>query len=64
MKVAARTAVLDEKLQKSAGVGIQKALKSAVLPQNWWAKSLNAGDSDGGSASASSVPFTVNLALF
>lgn len=48
LKVAAKTAVLDEKLQQSAGVGIQKALKSAVLPQNWWAKSLNAGDSDGG----------------
>ncbi len=48
LKVAAKTAVLDEKLQQSAGVGIQKALKSAVLPQNWWAKSLNAGGSDGG----------------
>ena len=48
LKVAAKTAVLDEKLQQSAGVGIQKALKSAVLPQNWWAKSLNVGGSDGG----------------
>ena len=48
MKVAAKTAVLDEKLQQSAGVGIQKALKKAVLPQTWWAKSLDTGGSGGG----------------
>eukprot|EP01082_Thalassiosira_pseudonana_P009927 g9048.t1 g9048 contig34:731101-733615(+) len=37
LKVAAKNTVLDEGVQKSAGVGIQKALKSAVLvPLPWW----------------------------
>ena len=38
LKVAANATVLDEGVQKSAGVGIQQALKSAVLP--WWAKNV------------------------
>lgn len=56
LKVAANATVLDEGVQRSAGVGIQQALKSAVLP--WWAK--NIGDSSssssvgGGSRSISS----------
>ena len=36
LKVAANATVLDEGVQRSAGVGIQQALKSAVLP--WWVK--------------------------
>ena len=36
LKVAANATVLDESVQKNAGVGIQQALKSAVVP--WWAK--------------------------
>ncbi|KAL9190496.1 hypothetical protein ACHAXT_000202 [Thalassiosira profunda] len=36
LKVAANATVLDEGVQKSAGVGIQQALRSAVLP--WWAR--------------------------
>mmetsp|Transcript_29633 Transcript_29633/g.46536 ORF Transcript_29633/g.46536 Transcript_29633/m.46536 type:complete len:399 (+) Transcript_29633:46-1242(+) len=43
LKVAAKVAVLDEGVQKSAGVGIQKALKSAVL--SWWV--VNTNDSGG-----------------
>lgn len=38
LKVAANATVLDEGVQKSAGVGIQQALKSAVLP--WWMKKM------------------------
>mmetsp|Transcript_15962 Transcript_15962/g.27201 ORF Transcript_15962/g.27201 Transcript_15962/m.27201 type:complete len:431 (-) Transcript_15962:24-1316(-) len=39
LKVAARATVLDEGVQKSAGVGMQRALKSAVLPPYWsWAQ--------------------------
>ena len=46
LKVAAKVAVLDEGVQKSAGVGIQQALKSAVLP--WWVvKSLEKGGGAG-----------------
>jgi len=46
LKVAAKVAVLDEGVQKSAGVGIQQALKSAVLP--WWVvKSLEKSDVKG-----------------
>ena len=40
LKVAAKVAVLDEGVQKSAGVGIQQALKSAVLQPWWVVKSL------------------------
>ena len=47
LKVAAKVAVLDEGVQKSAGVGIQQALKSAVLP--WWV--VNTNDSGGGGRS-------------
>ena len=36
LKLAAHATVLDEGVQKSTGVGIQQALKSAVLPR--WAK--------------------------
>lgn len=36
LKAAAHATVLDEGVQKSTGVGIQQALKSAVLPR--WAK--------------------------
>ncbi len=47
LKVAAKVAVLDEEVQKSAGVGIQQALKSAVLP--WWVvKSSDGGGRSGG----------------
>lgn len=45
LKVAAKVAVLDEEVQKSAGVGIQKALKSAVLP--WWVVNKNGGGGGG-----------------
>jgi hypothetical protein len=40
LKIAAKATVLDESVQMSAGMGIQQALKSAVLPP-WWVKSLN-----------------------
>ena len=46
LKVAANATVLDEGVQRNAGVGIQRAMKSAVLPQFWWAK--NSRNSDGG----------------
>lgn len=50
LKVAAKVAVLDEGVQKSAGVGIQQALKSAVLP--WWVvKNSDGGNDDGGGES-------------
>ena len=39
LKVAANDTVLDETVQKNAGVGIQHALKSAVIP--WWLKKLD-----------------------
>ena len=47
LKVAANATILDEGVQRSAGVGIQQALKSAVLP--WWAKNL--GDTTSTSSS-------------
>lgn len=40
LKVASKMAVLDEGVQQSVGVGIQQALKSAVLPPWWMSKSL------------------------
>lgn len=44
LTVAGKVAVLDEGVQKSAGVGLTRALKSAVLP--WWVvKSLEGGGS-------------------
>mmetsp|Transcript_15539 Transcript_15539/g.22101 ORF Transcript_15539/g.22101 Transcript_15539/m.22101 type:complete len:319 (-) Transcript_15539:229-1185(-) len=46
LKVAAKVAVLDEGVQKSAGVGIQQALKSAVLP--WWVVKNSGGNDDTG----------------
>lgn len=46
LKVAANATVLDEGVQRSAGVGIQQALKSAVLP--WWVKPP--GDTNSGRA--------------
>ncbi|KAL3771189.1 hypothetical protein ACHAW5_008897 [Stephanodiscus triporus] len=49
LKVAANATVLDEGVQRNAGVGIQRAMKSAVLPQFWWAK--NSGESSGKSVS-------------
>jgi len=52
LKVAANATVLDEGVQKSAGVGIQQALKSAVLP--WWAKSYIAGTGSNVSSSSAS----------
>ena len=39
LKVAANATVLDDQVQRSAGVGLQQALKSAVLP--WWVKNLH-----------------------
>ena len=39
LKVAAHATVLDGGVQKSAGVGMQQALKSAVVP--WWAKNTS-----------------------
>ncbi len=45
LKVAANATVLDEGVQRNAGLGIQRAMKSAVLPQFWWAK--NSGESSG-----------------
>jgi hypothetical protein len=53
LKVAAKVAVLDEGVQKSAGVGIQQALKSAVLQPWWVVKSLETtkGSDDGGGGS-------------
>ena len=47
--VAANVTVLDERVQRNAGVGIQRAIKSVVLPQFWWAK--NSGESSGSSDS-------------
>ncbi|KAL7429712.1 hypothetical protein ACHAXM_001844 [Skeletonema potamos] len=44
LKVAAKVAVLDEGVQQSAGVGIQKALKSAVLP--WWVRKSLGGEKE------------------
>lgn len=41
LKVAANAAVLDRDVQKNAGMGIQQALKSAVLP--WWAQQSDLG---------------------
>lgn len=52
LKVAANATVLDEGVQRSAGVGIQQALKSAVLP--WWAKNLGDTSSSGGGSSGKS----------
>ena len=49
LKVAANATVLDEGVQWNAGVGIQRAVKSLVLPQFWWAK--NSGESSGNSDS-------------
>ena len=49
LKVAANATVLDEGVQRNAGVGIQRAIKSVVLPQFWWAK--NSGESSGNSDS-------------
>ena len=48
LKVAANATVLDEGVQKNAGVGIQQALKSAVLP--WWAKNHISGDNGNSSS--------------
>lgn len=42
LKVAAKAVVLDEGVQKNAGVGIQQALKSAVLP--WWVSKMSLGN--------------------
>ena len=47
LKVAANATVLDEGVQRNAGVRIQRAVKSVVLPQFWWAK--NSGESSGNS---------------
>lgn len=49
LKVAANATVLDEGVQRNAGVRIQRAVKSVVLPQFWWAK--NSGESSGNSDS-------------
>ena len=49
LKVAANATVLDEGVQRNAGVRIQRAVKSVVLPQFWWAK--NSGESSGNSES-------------
>jgi hypothetical protein len=45
LKVAANATVLDDGVQRNAGVGIQRVIKSVVLPQFWWAK--NSGESSG-----------------
>ena len=47
LKVAANATVLYEGVQRHAGVRIQRAVKSVVLPQFWWAK--NSGESSGNS---------------
>jgi len=47
LKVAANATVVDEGVQRNAGVRIQRAVKSVVLPQFWWAK--NSGESSGNS---------------
>ena len=39
LKVAANATLLDENVQQNAGIGIQHALKSAVVP--WWVKKLH-----------------------
>jgi len=39
LKVAANATLLDENVQENAGIGIQHALKSAVVP--WWVKKLH-----------------------
>ena len=39
LKVAANATLLDENVQQNAGVGIQHALKNAVVP--WWVKKLH-----------------------
>jgi hypothetical protein len=49
LKVAANATVLDDGVQRNAGVGIQRAIKSVVLPQFWRAK--NSGESSGNSDS-------------
>jgi len=53
LKVAANATVLDEGVQRSAGVGIQQALKSAVLP--WWAKNIGDSSSSGGGGGGRSI---------
>ncbi|KAL3769388.1 hypothetical protein ACHAWU_008797 [Discostella pseudostelligera] len=53
LKVAANATVLDEGVQRSAGVGIQQALKSAVLP--WWAKNIGDSSSSSGGGGGRSI---------
>lgn len=52
LKVAANATVLDEGVQKNAGVGIQQALKSAVLP-GWAKKAIENNGHNNGSSSGS-----------
>lgn len=42
LKVAANATLLDENVQQNAGIGIQHALKNAVVP--WWVKKLHLKD--------------------
>ncbi len=43
LKVAANATLLDEGVQRNAGIGIQRAMKSAVLPQFWWTRTSGEG---------------------
>ena len=57
LKVAANATLLDEGVQRNAGIGLQKAMKSAVLPQFWWTKTSGEGsESIDSGTSKSAIP--------